>query len=118
LKSDRELLQVAGNICEGLDHIHQCGYLHGDIKSNNILIIRQNSNIVPQIIDFGKSSMISSLCCSCIIVKNEKEFENVKLKYPHMAKELFFGKPRTIETDIFAYGILPKEILNAMPNFN
>ena len=118
LKNDRELLHVAGNICEGLDHIHQCGYLHGDIKSNNVLIIRQNSNIVPKIIDFGKSSIISSPCHSCIIVKNEKEFENAKLKYPHMAKELFFGKPRSIETDIFAYGILLKEILNAMPNLN
>ncbi len=44
-KNDRELLQVAENICEGLDHIHKCGYLHGDIKSNNILIIKQDSNV-------------------------------------------------------------------------
>ena len=33
-----QFLQIAENICEGLRHIHQCGYLHGDIKSNNILI--------------------------------------------------------------------------------
>jgi serine/threonine protein kinase len=77
-------------------------------KSNNVLIIRQNSNIVPKIIDFGKSSIISSPCHSCIIVKNKKKFENAKLKYPHMAKELFFGKPTSIKTDIFAYGILLK----------
>ncbi len=53
-KNDRELLQVAENICEGLNHIHKCGYSHGDIKSNNILILKQDSNVVPKIIDFGK----------------------------------------------------------------
>jgi hypothetical protein len=117
-KNDRELLQVAENICEGLDHIHKCGYLHGDIKSNNILIIKQDSNVVPKIIDFGKSCMISSPSYSCVTVKSEKEYESAKLKYPHLAKELFFGKPRSIETDIFAYGILLREILNTLNKNN
>ena len=117
-KNDRDLLQVAENICKGLDHIHQCGYLHGDIKSNNILIIKYDSNILPKIIDFGKSCMINSPSYSCVTVKSEKDYENAKFKYPHMAKELFFGKPRSIKTDIYAYGMLLKEILNALNKNN
>ena len=31
-----------------------------------------------------------------------------------MAKELLFGEPRSIQTDIFAYGVLLKEILAAL----
>ena len=117
-KNDRELLQVAENICEGLDHIHQSGYLHGDIKSNNILIIKYSCNIMPKIIDFGKSCMINSPSYSCVTVKSEKDYENAKLKYPHMATEMFFGQPRSIKTDIYAYGMLLKEILSALNKNN
>ena len=113
-KKNRELLQIAGNICEGIEHVHQGGYLHGDIKSNNILIIKCSSGIMPKIIDFGKSCQIRTPSYSCIITKSERDYENTKLKYPHMAKELFFGKPRSIETDIFAYGVLLQEIINTL----
>ena len=112
--NDDEFLQLARNICEGLHHIHLCGYLHGDIKSNNIVIVKQNSNLLPKIIDFGKSCRISSPSYSCIIVTNENDYKDARLKYPHMAKELLFGEPRSIQTDIFAYGVLLKEILAAL----
>ena len=116
--NDDQFLQIAGNICEGLRHIHQCGYLHGDIKSNNILIVKQNSNLLPKIIDFGKSCKISSPSYSCIIVANENDYKNARLKYPHMAKELLFGEPRSIQTDAFAYGVLLKEVLTALNKTN
>ena len=117
-KKNREVLQIAENICEGIEHVHQGGYLHGDIKSNNVLIIKCSSGIMPKIIDFGKSCKISTPSYSCVITKSETEYENAKLKYPHMAKELFFGQPRSIETDIFAYGILLQEIVNALIKSN
>ena len=69
---------------------------------------------MPKIIDFGKSCQIRTPSYSCIITKSERDYENAKLKYPHMTKELFFGKPRSIETDIFAYGILLQEIINTL----
>lgn len=110
----KELLRVAGNICEALYHIHMCGYLHGDLKSNNILLIKENSNLTPKVIDFGKSCKIDCPSVSCVVVKNEKEYDEVKLLYSHMAKELFFGKPRSVQTDIFAYGVLLSNILQVI----
>ncbi len=35
--------------------------------------------------------MISSPSYSCVTVKSEKEYENAKLKYPYLAKELFLA---------------------------
>lgn len=55
ISHEKGMLRMAGSICEGRHHIHTCGYLHGDMKSNNIFIAKENSNLVPKIIDFEKS---------------------------------------------------------------
>lgn len=109
-----EILRVANHVCEALQHIHSCGYLHGDLKADNILVIKESSRLIPKIIDFGKSCKISSPSYSCVLVKNEAEYNTKRLAYSHMARELFFGNPRTIKTDIFAYGILLDNVLKAL----
>ena len=45
--------------------------MHGDIKSNNILIIKQDSNVAPKIIDF------QSLRCynKCVAVEGKPEID-------------------------------------------
>ena len=109
-----EIMRVAVYVCQALQHIHSCDYLHGDIKSDNILIVRDGSSLIPKIIDFGKSCKISTPTYSCVVVNNEAEYNAKKLVYRHMAKELFFGSPRTIKTDIFAYGVLLDDVLKAL----
>ena len=86
---EREILRIAGYVCEALQHLHSCGYLHGDIKSNSILIIRENSRLIPKITDYGKSCKISSPTYSCVLVKNVAEYNSEKMIYRHSAKEIF-----------------------------
>ena len=111
---ETEIMRVAVYVCQALQHIHSCDYLHGDIKSDNILIVREGFSLIPKIIDFGKSCKISNPTYSCVVVNNEVEYNEKKLVYRHMAKELFFGSPRSIETDIFAYGVLLNDVLKAL----
>ena len=111
---ETEIMRVATYVCQALQHIHSCDYLHGDIKSDNILIVREGFSLIPKIIDFGKSCKISNPTYSCVVVNNEAEYNDKKLFYRHMAKELFFGSPRSIETDIFAYGVLLNDVLKAL----
>ena len=42
-------------ICEGLNHIHNEGYCHSDIKTDNIVIFKENDEYIAKIIDFGIS---------------------------------------------------------------
>ena len=68
------LMQAALYVCQALPHIHSCEYLHGDIKSDNILLVREGLSLIPKIIDFGKSCKISSPTYSCILVSDEAEY--------------------------------------------
>jgi formylglycine-generating enzyme required for sulfatase activity len=49
--AETEALDIIGKIGEALDFIHKNGFLHRDIKPNNI-ILRQDSKL-PVLIDFG-----------------------------------------------------------------
>ena len=44
-------------VADALKHIHQCGYIHNDLKSNNVVLETSESipRPTPVIIDFGKS---------------------------------------------------------------
>jgi serine/threonine protein kinase len=45
-----EAIEVMCQICEGMDHIHRLGLVHGDLKPSNVMMWTGKS---PQITDFG-----------------------------------------------------------------
>lgn len=49
------LLNIFIRVAHGLDALHQCGYVHADIKPNNILV-GQDGDV--RVIDFGQSCRI------------------------------------------------------------
>jgi serine/threonine protein kinase len=48
--SVEKILQVIGDVCEGLDYAHQHGFIHRDLKPSNILLDKQQG---AKISDFG-----------------------------------------------------------------
>jgi len=51
--SIRERLELFRHICEGVQHAHQKAIIHRDLKPSNILVVIQDGEAVPKIIDFG-----------------------------------------------------------------
>ncbi len=49
----KERLELFMQACEGVQHAHQKGIIHRDIKSSNILVQFEGEKPVPKIIDFG-----------------------------------------------------------------
>jgi WD40 repeat protein/serine/threonine protein kinase len=49
----RERLELFIQICEAVQHAHQKGIIHRDIKFTNILVIEEGGKAVPKVIDFG-----------------------------------------------------------------
>ena len=77
---------------------HERGFLHNDLKSNNVVI--DGSENKPVIIDFGKS---------CKIVKARLRKPNIKKwtnKFPHIAPEIHRGERQSIASDVFSFGYL------------
>ena len=77
---------------------HERGFLHNDLKSNNVVI--DGSENKPVIIDFGKS---------CKIVKARLRKANIKKwmnKFPHIAPEIHRSERQFIASDVFSFGYL------------
>lgn len=96
-----DLIKIGFEIGIKLLQVHNKGYVHNDIKSDNIMI--QGSPHEPKIsvIDFG-------LAC--------KSGENIYLggdpeDYPFYAPEVLGGQPSTFASDVFSYGRLMQDIL-------
>lgn len=81
-------------VAEALDYVHDAGFLHLDLKPNNILI-RENG--MPALIDFGISSRI--------IVAEHMERRSFSMGSPYfMSPEQCAGMPLDVRSDIYSYG--------------
>lgn len=55
----RERVKLFARICEGVQHAHQKGVVHRDLKPGNILVAKIDGRALPKIIDFGIASITS-----------------------------------------------------------
>ncbi|MEO6003188.1 MAG: serine/threonine-protein kinase [Opitutus sp.] len=51
----RQRLDLLVQICHAIQHAHQKGIIHGDIKPSNIIVALHDGKPVPKVIDFGIS---------------------------------------------------------------
>ena len=92
-------LDIIRKFASALVHVHDIGFLHNDIKANNVLLDIADGAFNPVIIDFGKSLPMGGakgpkdLC----LEKQKKYMEDL----PHIAPEIVTGKSgRSRKSDI------------------
>ena len=49
----RQRLELFVPVCNAVQHAHQKGIIHHDIKSSNVLVAVHDDKPVPKVIDFG-----------------------------------------------------------------
>jgi serine/threonine protein kinase len=56
-----ERLRLFGQVCSAVQHAHQKGVIHRDLKPTNILVESHDGTPVPKVIDFGLAKATSGL---------------------------------------------------------
>ena len=94
--------RVCYDIADALNYIHEKGYLHCDLKSNNVLV----SNHKGYLIDCGKVY---------VQFKNPRA-KKYKTSYPHIAPEVHSGNPVSQASDVFSLGKIIKITAERLKN--
>jgi len=93
-------LEIAKQLCSGLSTAHHSGIVHGDLKSSNIILCRnEDETIRPVITDFGLASGANQAA---------NEFGGTPA---YMAPELWRGEKASSATDIYALGVILYEMV-------
>jgi len=103
-------LDVIRKVAEALLHVHNTGFLHNDIKGNNVVLDnRDGSKFTPILIDFGKSLPMTGLKGPKNLSAEQQT--RYKKEYPHIAPEIVEGKRgQSIASDIFSLGHMTEVI--------
>ena len=54
----RQRVQLFAAVCDGVQHAHQKGVIHRDLKPGNILVTRDAERPLPKVIDFGVAKAV------------------------------------------------------------
>ncbi len=103
-----QALAVAEQVCAALDHAHRQGFVHRDVKPQNILVAHADSSpvgrpLVVKVADFGLARSVSAVTSS----QGGLVLGTVHYISPEQAS----GEPATPASDIYALGVVLYEML-------
>jgi serine/threonine protein kinase/tetratricopeptide (TPR) repeat protein len=101
MRQDAEM--IAKQLCLGLAEAHRIGIIHGDLKSNNIILSHTSGGVRAVITDFGLARQPGS---------QQEAVQSGELggAPDYMAPELLKGEKPSIASDIYALGVILQEM--------
>lgn len=103
-----QALAMVGQIAAAMAEAHEAGLVHGDLKPANLMLDDKGR---MRILDFGLATLSDP---DLTRVSGHLDPQGT-VRY--MAPELLLGQPITVQTDIYALGVILFELLSATPIF-
>ncbi|MCZ6697932.1 MAG: serine/threonine-protein kinase, partial [Planctomycetota bacterium] len=97
-------------ICDAVQHAHQKGVVHRDLKPGNILVERTDQFAQPKILDFGIARVTDS---DTLTTTQQTQTGQLIGTLKYMSPEQAAGDPSDIDTrsDVYALGVILYELL-------
>jgi len=115
--SIKERLKLFISVCNAVQHAHQKGIIHRDVKPSNVMVTQHDGQPVPKVIDFGIAK-----------ATNQKLTEKTLFtRYAHIIGTPAYMSPEQAElsdldvdtrTDIYSLGVLLYELLTGTTPFS
>jgi tetratricopeptide (TPR) repeat protein len=102
----KEVQQIIDKVCLALEHAHSAGIIHRDLKLENMIVTPSG---VVKLMDFGlaRSSDAPHLTEDGAVIGT----------FLYMAPELLMGDAPTVQSDLYALGVVFYELACAQPPF-
>ena len=104
----RERLELVARVCDAVQHAHQKGVIHRDLKPGNILIDETGQ---PKILDFGVARATDAAMQTLTLQTGVGQLIGT---LPYMSPEQVAGDSRQLDTrsDVYALGVILFELLS------
>jgi WD40 repeat protein/serine/threonine protein kinase len=112
----KERLRLFIQVCNGVQHAHQKGVIHRDLKPTNVLVAEYDNEAVPKIIDFGVAKATSHRLTEKTVFT---EFGQLVGTLEFMSPEQAKLNQVDVDTrsDIYSLGVLLYELLTGTTPF-
>ncbi len=106
----RERLQLFLPVCRAIQHAHQKGIIHRDVKPSNVLVAEIEGRAVPKVIDFGVAKATDQRLTEDTL---QTQFGAVLGTLEYMSPEQAGVMPGGVDTrsDVYSLGVLLYELL-------
>jgi serine/threonine protein kinase len=108
--SPRQRLELFVPVCQAIQHAHQKGVIHRDIKPGNILVTMYDDRPVPKVIDFGVAKAVEQrLTERTLFTQFGALVGTFEYMSPEQAEMNAFGVDT--RSDVYSLGVLLYELL-------
>ena len=108
--STEERLKIFIQVCKGVQHAHQRGVIHRDMKPSNVLVTIQDDQPIPKIIDFGIAKATSQrLTERTVFTELGQWIGTPEYMSPEQAE--MTGLDIDTRTDVYSLGVVLYELL-------
>ncbi len=111
-----ERLELLIQVCRGLQHCHQKGLIHRDVKPPNLLVTMQDGRPMPKIIDFGIAKVTTFLTQNTLFTDPGKRVGTPVYMSPEQLR--LDSHDVDVRTDIYSIGALLYELLTGATPFD
>jgi serine/threonine protein kinase len=113
----RERLELFGQVCHAVQHAHQKGIIHRDIKPTNVLVAMHDTTPVVKVIDFGIAKALGQELTDKTLFTGFAQFLGTPL---YMSPEQAGESSLDVDTrsDIYSLGVLLYELLTGATPFD
>ena len=113
----RERLDLFIQVCHAIQHAHQKGIIHGDIKPSNIMVSQNDGIPVPKVIDFGISKATEARLTDRLLFTSYAQLIGTPA-YMSPEQADMSGLDTDTRSDIYSLGVLLYELLTGTTPFD